>query len=122
MLQQMKGNEAAFKIHSHNSAWMARACEDLAVKTVGLYKATFACRYEDAHEVSSQVQVNTTGGTIMKKLLVAALVVGAFLGGCVVGAHDVLTTQIISQDENAHEFLSEYRGHLYAQYYEQEMK
>ena len=58
----------------------------------------------------------------MKKLLVAALIIGAFLGGCVVGAHDVLTTQIISQDENAHEFLSEYRGHLYAQYYEQEMK
>lgn len=55
----------------------------------------------------------------MKKLIfVIALIIGAFLGGCVVGAHDVLTTQIISQDENAHEFLSEYRGHLYAQYYE----
>lgn len=53
----------------------------------------------------------------MKKLLVIALIIGAFLGGCVVGAHDVLTTQIISQDENAHEFLSEYRGRLYAQYY-----
>ena len=58
-------------------------------------------------------------GTIMKKLIfVIALIVGAFMAGCVVGAHDVLTTQIISQDENAHEFLSEYRGHLYAQYYE----
>lgn len=54
----------------------------------------------------------------MKKLLVAALIIGAFMVGCVVGAHDVLTTQIISKDENAHEFLSEYRGHLYAQYYE----
>lgn len=54
----------------------------------------------------------------MKKLLVVALIVGAFMVGCVVGAYDVLTTQIISQDENAHEFLSEYRGHLYAQWYE----
>lgn len=54
----------------------------------------------------------------MKKLLVIALIIGAFMVGCVVGAHDVLTTQIISQDKNAHEFLYEYRGHLYAQYYE----
>lgn len=54
----------------------------------------------------------------MKKLLVIALIIGAFVLGCVVGAHDVLTTQIISQDENAHGFLSEYKGHLYAQYYE----
>lgn len=54
----------------------------------------------------------------MKKLFIVALVVGAFLLGCVLGVHDVLTTQIISQDENAHEFLSEYRGHLYAQWYE----
>lgn len=54
----------------------------------------------------------------MKKLLVVALIVGVFMVGCVVGAHDVLTTQIILQDKNAHEFLSEYSGHLYAQYYE----
>ena len=54
----------------------------------------------------------------MNKLWVAALIVGVFMVGCVVGAHDVLTTQIISQDKNAHEFLSEYRGHLYTQYYE----
>lgn len=58
-------------------------------------------------------------GTIMKKLIfVIALIVGAFLEGCVVGAHDVLTTQIISKDENAHQYVSEYYGHLYAQYYE----
>ena len=54
----------------------------------------------------------------MKKLLVAALIVGAFIVGCIVDAHDVLTTQIILQDENAHQYVSEYHGHLYAQWYE----
>lgn len=55
----------------------------------------------------------------MKKLIfIAALIIGAFLGGCVVGAHDVLTTQIISKDEQAHQYVSEYKGHLYAQWYE----
>lgn len=54
----------------------------------------------------------------MKKLLVAALIIGAFMVGCVVGAHDVLTTQIISKDEQAHQYVSEYKGHLYAQWYE----
>lgn len=54
----------------------------------------------------------------MKKLLVIALIIGAFLLGCVVGTHDVLTTQIISQDEQAHQYVSEYKGHLYAQWYE----
>lgn len=57
-------------------------------------------------------------GTILKKLLVIALIIGAFLLGCVVGAHDVLTTQIISKDEQAHQYVSEYKGHLYAQWYE----
>ena len=54
----------------------------------------------------------------MKKVLVVALIVGAFMVGCVVGAYDVLTTQIISKDEQAHQYVSEYHGHLYAQWYE----
>ena len=54
----------------------------------------------------------------MQKLLVVALIIGAFMVGCVVGAHDVLTTQIISNDENAHQYVSEYHGHLYVQWYE----
>ena len=54
----------------------------------------------------------------MKKLLFVLYLLGAFMVGCVVGAHDVLTTQIISKDENAHQYVSEYHGHLYAQWYE----
>lgn len=54
----------------------------------------------------------------MQKLLVITLIIGAFLLGCVVGAHDVLTTQTISKDEQAHQYVSEYHGHLYAQWYE----
>lgn len=54
----------------------------------------------------------------MKKLLFVLCLLGAFVLGCVVGAHDVLTTQIISKDESAHQYVSEYKGHLYAQWYE----
>ena len=53
-----------------------------------------------------------------KTLLKLIILIGAFLGGCVVGAHDVLTTQIISKDENAHQYVIEYHGHLYAQWYQ----